>query len=46
MEVYDKIREMVGEDFPVFIKLNAADYVDNGLELEDALFALILIAQN
>ncbi len=45
MEVYDEIREMAGEDFPVLIKLNAADYVDNGLELEDALFAAKMLSQ-
>ncbi len=45
MEVYDTIRQMVGKDFPVFIKLNAADYVDQGLELEDALFAAKMLSQ-
>ncbi len=45
MEVYDKIRAMVGEDFPVFIKLNATDYLENGLELEDALFAAKMLSQ-
>ena len=45
MEVYDEIRQMVGKDFTVFIKLNAADYVDQGLELEDALFAAKMLSQ-
>ncbi len=36
-EVYDKVRKAVGESFPVFIKLNAKDYVDGGLDFEDAL---------
>ena len=45
VEVYDAIRQMVGKDFPVFIKLNAADYVDQGLELEDALFAAKMLSQ-
>jgi len=45
VEVYDKIRQLVGKDFPVFIKLNATDYLDNGLELEDALFAAKLLSQ-
>ncbi|RJX36507.1 MAG: NADH:flavin oxidoreductase [Desulfarculus sp.] len=30
-------RDLVGPHYPVFIKLNTADYVDNGLELSDAL---------
>ena len=38
-EVYDEIREQVGHDYPVMIKLNAADHLDGGLELEDACFA-------
>ena len=45
IEIYDEIRQLVGDDFPVFIKLNAADYVENGLELEDALFAAKLLSQ-
>ena len=31
-EVYSKVREKVGTDYPVLIKLNAADHVDGGLE--------------
>lgn len=30
-DVYDKIRSQVGLDFPVFIKLNGEDHVENGL---------------
>ena len=45
MEVYDEIRQMVGKDFTVFIKLNAADYLEQGLELEDALFAAKMLSQ-
>jgi len=36
MEVYDEIREKTGSDFPVCIKMNAADHLDGGLEPEDA----------
>jgi len=35
-EVYDAVRRVVGPDYPVFIKLNADDAVDGGLELADA----------
>ena len=35
-EVYDAVRAVVGEDYPVFIKINCADFVEGGLELEDA----------
>ncbi|MCG8402836.1 MAG: NADH:flavin oxidoreductase [Firmicutes bacterium] len=37
MQVYKAIRETVGEDFPVLIKLNCSDFVDNGLTLEESL---------
>lgn len=37
IDIYDKIRSKVGIGFPVFIKLNAADWVDGGLTKEDGL---------
>ncbi len=37
MEVYQAIREAVGKDFPVLIKLNCRDFIENGLSLEDSL---------
>ena len=39
LEVYRKVRESVGDDYPVFIKLNAADNLDGGLEVDDAIYA-------
>ena len=36
MQVYKAIRETVGEDFPVLIKLNCSDFIDNGLTLEES----------
>lgn len=36
-EVLDAVRGAVGPDFPVVVRMNAVDYVDGGLELEDAL---------
>jgi len=39
LEVYRKVRETVGADYPVLIKLNAADHVDGGLEIDDAVYA-------
>lgn len=35
-QVYQKVREAVGPDFPVLIKMNCADFVDNGLTADDA----------
>ncbi len=37
-EVYHAMRSGVGDNFPVFIKLNGADYLDKGFEIEDALW--------
>jgi len=33
------VRDTVGADYPVLIKLNAADHVDGGLEIDDAVYA-------
>jgi len=38
-EVYEKVRKMTGADYPVLIKLNAADNLDGGLEIDDAVYA-------
>jgi 2,4-dienoyl-CoA reductase-like NADH-dependent reductase (Old Yellow Enzyme family) len=45
VEVYWKVREAVGKDYPVMIKLNAADNLEGGLELEDAIYAAELLDQ-
>ncbi len=39
LEVYQTVRQTVGDSFPVLIKLNGADFVDGGLDLEDAVYA-------
>jgi 2,4-dienoyl-CoA reductase-like NADH-dependent reductase (Old Yellow Enzyme family) len=39
LEVYRMVRETVGVDYPVLIKLNASDNLDGGLELDDAVYA-------
>ncbi len=39
LEVYQKVRKMVGPDYPVLIKLNAADNLDGGLQIDDAVYA-------
>ncbi|MCD4743058.1 MAG: NADH:flavin oxidoreductase [Desulfobacteraceae bacterium] len=44
-KVYEEIRSVVGESFPLFIKLNAADYVDGGLEIEDAVWVSKKLSQ-
>jgi 2,4-dienoyl-CoA reductase-like NADH-dependent reductase (Old Yellow Enzyme family)/thioredoxin reductase len=37
MEVLERVRAEVGEALPVVVRMNAADYVEGGLELSDAL---------
>jgi 2,4-dienoyl-CoA reductase-like NADH-dependent reductase (Old Yellow Enzyme family) len=36
LDVYQEVRESVGANFPVFIKLTASDNLDEGLTLDDA----------
>lgn len=36
-DVYDKIRAQVGNDFPILIKLNGEDHVENGLTQQEGL---------
>jgi 2,4-dienoyl-CoA reductase-like NADH-dependent reductase (Old Yellow Enzyme family)/thioredoxin reductase len=36
-EVIDAVHEQVGDDFPIVVRLNAHDYVDGGLTIEDAI---------
>ncbi len=38
-EILQAIREIVGTDYPVLIKMNCADFIKNGLEPEDSLRA-------
>lgn len=42
-EVYQAVRRAVGDDFPVLIKLNGADFVEGGLRIEDAVHAATLL---
>jgi 2,4-dienoyl-CoA reductase-like NADH-dependent reductase (Old Yellow Enzyme family) len=37
-EVYAAIREKVGEDYPIWIKINGEDYVDGGFSFEECLW--------
>ena len=46
LEILDTIRSYVGKDYPVLIKMNTRDFIEGGLELEDALKAGKLLAQN
>lgn len=39
LEVYRAVRQAVGNDFPVLIKLNGCDNLDGGLAVDDAVYA-------
>jgi len=39
LEVYRAVREEVGRDYPVLVKLNGSDNLAGGLELADAVYA-------
>jgi 2,4-dienoyl-CoA reductase-like NADH-dependent reductase (Old Yellow Enzyme family) len=43
MEVYRGVRDAVGNDFPVLVKLNAADNLEGGLELAESIEAAIAL---
>jgi 2,4-dienoyl-CoA reductase-like NADH-dependent reductase (Old Yellow Enzyme family) len=38
IETYEKIRSAVGGDFPIFIKINACDGIEDGVTTEDVLY--------
>lgn len=44
VEVIHAVRAAVGKDYPVLIKMNCADFAENGLSLEDSLVAGALFA--
>ena len=35
MEIIQDIKKKVGNDFPIIVKINANDYVEGGVTLED-----------
>ncbi|MDD3654090.1 MAG: NADH:flavin oxidoreductase [Desulfotomaculaceae bacterium] len=45
VEIIRAVREAVGEDYPVIIKLNGQDFIDNGLSIEDSLQAGEIMAR-
>ncbi len=38
MEAYQAVRRAVGADYPVLIKLNGSDFLNNGLDIDDAVY--------
>ncbi len=44
MEIYKAVRRGVGEAFPIWLKINSADYIDNGSTPEDCLYVCKTLA--
>ena len=45
LEVFESIRASVGYDFPVLIKINSEDFLDNGLTVDDMIHTASLLEQ-
>jgi len=45
IEVLREIRNMVGRDYPVLVKMNCQDFIENGLQPEDSVQAGKMLAQ-
>lgn len=41
LEIIRKIREKVGNEYPIFIRIGAGDYLDGGLSKEDSIHAAV-----
>lgn len=44
LQIYQAIRKVVGTDYPILVKMNGADLIENGLTREDSLQAAKLFA--
>lgn len=45
LEVYRKVRETVGRDYPVMIKLNSADYIEGGVTIDESKIIALRLAE-
>ena len=43
LDIIQAVRKVVGKDFPVLVKLNSQDFIENGLTLQDSLAAAMLL---
>ncbi len=43
-ETYQAVREAVGDDYPVMVKINCDDFMDNGLSLADSMYVSKLLS--
>ena len=44
LQIYHAIRDVVGKDYPIFIKMNCSDFMENGMEIDDSLSVAKLFA--
>jgi 2,4-dienoyl-CoA reductase-like NADH-dependent reductase (Old Yellow Enzyme family) len=44
LEVFQAVRNEVGHDYPVLIKMNSRDFIENGLTLKDSRQAAVMLA--
>lgn len=45
LEVLRAVRGAVGNDYPVLIKMNCQDFLENGLSLDDSIQAAVMLAE-
>jgi len=45
LDIIKAVREAVGEDFPILLRLGACDYINGGTTIEDSKFAAIAFAK-
>ncbi len=45
LEAYRKVREAVGPDYPVMIKMNSADYIDGGITIDESKLIALRLAE-
>ena len=46
LEVLKEIRRVVGSDYPVLVKINCQDFIENGLQAEDSVQTAKMLVEN
>jgi 2,4-dienoyl-CoA reductase-like NADH-dependent reductase (Old Yellow Enzyme family) len=46
LDVYQAIRDVVGKDYPVMVKINCRDFIENGLTVADSIKTINLLAES
>jgi 2,4-dienoyl-CoA reductase-like NADH-dependent reductase (Old Yellow Enzyme family) len=44
LQIYNAVREIVGGEYPIIIKMNCSDFIENGLTIDESLQAAELFA--